>query len=112
MIVDMVVRRIFSRGNHSKDFSRGCNSDEIFFYLLETKRTTFLCQKFDRKISDFKIQDPLPLCTLIPIPVNAVRMKNYSRSTEEFVMEHVCIFIMLADCTTFKRFLVPFWILL
>ena len=44
----------FSTGNHKK-ISRGANSDEISFFLLETKKTTIFAKNVI-KMSNFKIQ--------------------------------------------------------
>ena len=48
--------RIFCRVRSTVDFSKaGDKNGKISFYLLETKKTSFICLRFNRKMSNFKI---------------------------------------------------------
>jgi len=68
VIVTMGVGRIFSRGDHQqifrqvtiKIFQRGAKSDEISFFPLETKKTTFFAKNIIKKYETSKSIGPLP----------------------------------------------------
>jgi len=70
MITSMGRKDFFQRGATDSGPFLGGNSGEISFYPLETKRATFFCENFNRKISNFKIHGVLAhLCTTFPSPM-------------------------------------------
>ena len=84
----MGVGRIFSRGDHQqifrqvtiKIFQRGAKSDEISFFPLETKKTTFFAKNIIKKYETSKSIGPLPpfrrpwLLRDIPTSIYAFKM--------------------------------------
>ena len=62
-----------------KIFVWGAKSSEILFYPLKTKQTSFICWKFNRKVSNFKIQGPWPLPAPFRQPRNDHSMHDFAQ---------------------------------